>query len=136
MSGSRKLEKIRRDIVSLAYRGLDSATLRHETVRYLRQGMAIDSFWIATADPATFLFTSAVKEEIPGSAIPCFVSNELLQGDINKFRMLARRRGTPVDTLYGATRHRPEASRRFREILAPLGLGDELRAVFRTAGVP
>lgn len=133
---TRATSRVRREIVRLAHAGLDSSTLRLETIRHLRQAMPIDSFWMATADPATFLFTSAVKEEIPGPMIPHFIANELLQDDVNKFRNLAHLPGAPVNTLYAATRHRPEASRRFREILTPLGLGDELRAVFRSGGIP
>jgi len=61
--------------------------------------MPIDAFWVATADPATWLFTSAVKEAIPDTAVPCFVENEFLQDDVNKFRMLAANHGTPVNSL-------------------------------------
>ncbi len=136
MTGKDARAAVRRDILRLAYRGLDSRTLRLEIVRHLRRAMPIDSFWMATADPATFLFTSAVQEEIPGSAIPHFLSNELLEDDVNKFRLLALSPAAPAETLYRATREQPESSRRFREILRPLGFGDELRAVFRSGGVP
>jgi DNA-binding CsgD family transcriptional regulator len=136
MGSSLTTARIRRDVLRLAYRGLDSRTLRLETIRRLRHAMPIDAFWMATADPATFLFASAVKEEIPAPAIPQFVANELLQDDVNKFRALACLHGPPTNTLYTATQHRPEASRRFREVLMPLGFGDELRAVFRSGGVP
>ena len=89
----------------LAHSGLDSQTLRRRALHQLRQIMPIDAFWVATADPATWLFTSAVKEAIPEQAVPRFVENEFLQDDVNKFRVLAASRGAPVNSLYRATQN-------------------------------
>jgi DNA-binding CsgD family transcriptional regulator len=100
----------------------------------LRKVIPVDAFWVATADPATRLFTSAVKEAIPDTAVPRFVQNEFLEDDFNKFRVLAMSTGAPVSSLYRASENRPETSRRYREILTPLGFGDELRAAFRAGG--
>ena len=130
--GSAEIEaRIHSEFRRLARSGLDSQTLRRRALHQLRQIMPIDAFWVATADPATWLFTSAVKEAIPEQAVPRFVENEFLQDDVNKFRVLAASRGAPVNSLYRATQNRPETSLRFRDILTPLGFGDELRAVFR-----
>jgi len=57
------------DIVRLCHAGLDSRTLRVETLRLLRRVIPVDSFWFATADPATLLFTSSVMEDIPRSTL-------------------------------------------------------------------
>src|SRR5262249_16125586 len=126
--------RVYREIVRLAHSGLDARELRLKTMHRLRDAMPIASFWVATADPATLLFTSAVKEAIPDAAIPRFVDNEFLQDDVNRFRVLAAAPGGAVKSLYQATENRPESSRRYREILAPIGFGDELRAAFRTDG--
>ena len=134
MAGSNAETRAYHEIVRLAHSGLDSYALRLEVMRRLRKVIPVDAFWIATADPATLLFTSAVKEAIPDAAVPRFVENEFLEDDVNKFRVLAMRTGAPVGSLYRSTENRPEASRRYREILSPLGLGDELRAAFRTGG--
>jgi hypothetical protein len=134
MAGTGIEARIRREFVRLVRSGLDSRTLRLQALHQLRRIIPIDAFWAATADPATWLFTSAVKEAIPDTAVPRFVENEFLQDDVNKFRVLAASRGAPVNSLYLATENRPETSRRFCEILTPLGFGDELRAVFRTRG--
>jgi hypothetical protein len=75
----------RRDIVRLCHSGLDSLSLRCEAMRRLRQVLPIESFWFATADPATLLFTGSLVEEIPEEATPLFVANEFLQNDVNKF---------------------------------------------------
>ena len=134
MVGGKIEARAHSEFLCLAHSGLDSRALRIQALHRLRQMMPIDAFWVATADPATWLLTSAVKEAIPDTAVPCFVENEFLQDDVNKFRILAANHGTPVNSLYRATENRPETSRRFREILRPLGFGDELRAVFRTGG--
>ena len=132
MPGQQAYTAIARDIQRLAHRGLDAPALRLEAVRHLRRAMPIDSFWFATADPESYLFTSSVKQEIPDGAVPHFVTNEFLQDDVGKFRLIAAQVGEPVETLYRATGDRPERSRRYREILAPMGFGDEMRAVCRT----
>jgi DNA-binding CsgD family transcriptional regulator len=122
-----------RDIVRLSYGGLDSTTLRLEAIRHLRRAVPIDSFWFATSDPATLLFTGSVVEEIPEDVTPAFIVNEFLQDDVNKWVDLARS-DSPVNSLYSATGGKPDTSIRYREILAPLGFGDELRAALLDGG--
>jgi len=134
MAGSHAEARVYREIVRLTHSGLDSPTLRLEVMHRLRKVMPVDTFWVATADPGTLLFTSAVEETIPDIAVPRFVANEFLEDDFNKFRVLATSSGPPVSSLYRATQNRPETSRRYREILTPLGFGDELRAAFRAGG--
>ncbi len=119
-----------REIVRLCHAGLDSHTLRVEALRRLRAVVPVDALFCATVDPATLLFTGSVVEAIPEHATPAFLANEFLQDDVNKFVHLARA-GRPVQGLYEATRGEPDRSPRYREILAPLGLGDELRAALR-----
>ena len=84
-----------------------------------------------TADPATLLYTSAVRAGMPGGLTAAFLDNEFSTPDVNKFRTLAAASAT-VATLDRATRGNWPASARFREIMRPAGLGDELRAVFKT----
>ncbi len=127
MKTARRVEE---DIVSLCHRGLDSKTLRIEAVRLLRDAIPIDAFWFATADPATLLFTSSVVEAIPEDATAAFVANEFQQDDRNKWTDLARAQ-RPVRSLFSATGEAPWTSQRYRDVLVPLGLGDELRAVLR-----
>jgi DNA-binding CsgD family transcriptional regulator len=74
-----------------------------------------------------------VRDGFPPQATPRFVENEFLEDDVNKFARLARG-PQPVSSLEVATRGELERSPRYREILAPLGLGDELRAALRTGG--
>ena len=123
----------RQDIVRLCHSGLDSLALRAEAMRRLRRVLPVESFWFATADPATLLFTGSLVDAIPEKATPLFVANEFLQDDVNKWTQLASDR-VPVNSLYLATEGRPENSTRYRDICLPLGFGDELRAAMRSDG--
>jgi DNA-binding CsgD family transcriptional regulator len=125
--------RARREILRLCHAGLDSRAVRLAIVKALRTVTPIDSFWAATVDPTTLLFTGSVIEGIPEYATPAFLANEFLQDDENKFVALARG-GAPVGSLYQATGGGPGKSARYREILAPLGLGDELRAALLSDG--
>src|ERR1051326_4724308 len=120
-------ERTERELVRLSQAGLDARSFAVEAVQRLRAAIPVDAFFWSTADPATLLFTGPMVDEIPEQATQQFLTNEFLQDDVNKFFELARRRD-PVDSLYQATTGQPERSARYREILAPIGFGDELRA--------
>ena len=127
----RRAEYVRREIIRLCHAGLDSHTLRVETLKQLHKVIPIDVSFFATADPATLLFTGAVQDEILGHVTPQFLENEFLRDDVNKFVWLARNT-PPIGGLVQATGQVLERSPRSREILTPLGLGDELRAALIT----
>ena len=127
MNESRSAERVRQEIVRLSHAGLDSRTFRVESVRRLRRLIPVDASFFATADPATLLFTSAVVDDVLAQATSQFVENEFLKDDSVKFASLARGR-SPVDSLGVATEGELVRSPRYREILAPMDLGDELRA--------
>ena len=123
--------RTRQHIVRLCHAGLDARTLRLEILRSLRKVMPVDAAFFATLDPATLLFTDALTEGVLQDAAFSFLENEFLHDDVNKFVTLARSQ-IPVHTLARATARDLEDSPRYREILAPRALGDELRAVLRT----
>jgi DNA-binding CsgD family transcriptional regulator len=113
--------------------GLDADELRAAVLPRLRKAVPVDALWWATADPATLLFTRSYREELPEDSGPYFVENEFLHADVNKWTDLARD-PAGVRTLMEATGGDPARSDRYRDIFAPLGLQDELRAVLRTQG--
>jgi DNA-binding CsgD family transcriptional regulator len=123
----RSAERVRQEIVRRSHAGLDSRTFRVESVRRLRRLIPVDASFFATADPATLLFTSAVVDDVLAQATSQFVENEFLIDDSVKFASLTRGR-SPVDSLGAATEGELVRSPRYREILAPMDLGDELRA--------
>src|ERR687890_664377 len=120
MDRGRSAERVRQEIVRLSHVGI-------EAVKQLRKAIPTDVSFFATADPATLLFTSAVRDEVLAQATPQFLEREFLKDDPVKFARLARGR-SPVESLGMATKGELARSERYREMLAPMDLGDELRA--------
>ncbi|MCU1456336.1 MAG: LuxR family transcriptional regulator [Actinomycetia bacterium] len=120
-------------MAELARRGLDAAAFQAQGLDRLRSIVSIDAVFFATVDPATVLFTSAIAEEPLRAATPLFLDNEFARADVNKFAALA---SSPerVGSLDHATRGKRAESPRYREVLAPLGLGDELRVALVSGG--
>src|SRR5215210_2798136 len=127
MDRGRSAERVRREVVRLSHAGLDSRTFRIEAVKQLRKAIPTDVSFFATADPATLLFTSAVRDDVLARATSQFLEREFLKDDPVKFTSLARAT-SPVDSLGMATKGELAHSARYQEILAPMDLGDELRA--------
>jgi DNA-binding CsgD family transcriptional regulator len=130
---ARVAERVARGFSERCYAGLDALSLQNQFLDALQRVVPFDAAFSATVDPATLLFTGAVLREIPSEAVPRFLANEFLADDVNKFRSLATAR-SPVDWLDRITGRHRVTSTRYRDIMAPLGLGDELRAVFRAGG--
>jgi DNA-binding CsgD family transcriptional regulator len=95
--------------------------------------MTIDAAFVATVDPATLLFTSAVADEPLVALADVFLANEIAGADVNSFASLGSG-ASSVATLDRATAGDRRASPRYRDILAPAGLGDELRVALRAEG--
>jgi DNA-binding CsgD family transcriptional regulator len=111
----------------------DAAALHQQVLRSLRRLMTVDAAFFATADPGTLLFTGAWSEAPLATAAGSFLRNELDGADVNRFSALATS-AVPVASLDGATGCDRWASSRYREIMRPLGLGDELRAALVADG--
>ncbi|MFF0410198.1 LuxR C-terminal-related transcriptional regulator [Kitasatospora sp. NPDC004745] len=119
------------DIERRCRSGLDADALGTEALGRLRRVVPAEAALFATVDPVTLLFTSATAEDPLGPATALFLDNEFGRADVNKFAGLARAKD-PVGSLDRATRGNRADSARYREIMAPLGLGDELRAALVT----
>jgi DNA-binding CsgD family transcriptional regulator len=116
-----------REVVRLCHSGLDAAGIRSRVLRALRRSIPVDAAFLATADPETLLFTGAWADEPLNTATALFLDNEFGAEDVNKFTALATSTRS-VASLDDATRGERHSSPRYREIMRPLGLGDELRA--------
>jgi DNA-binding NarL/FixJ family response regulator len=122
----------RLEIIRLCHSALDSQTLRSELLKRLRTVIPFDYAYFSTTDPATQLNTSSVLvEEPPDWCIGVFLENEFLQADFNKFSAMLRDH-QPVGILSEATGHELHRSQRYREMLTPMAMADELRAIFIT----
>jgi DNA-binding CsgD family transcriptional regulator len=131
MAGRPGVQGAMASIVDVCHRGYPPERLKAEVMLRLQRVVPVDALWWATSDPATVLFTQAYREGIPDRLIPAFVDNEFLGKDVNRWIELARD-PVGVRTMAGATSGELGASARFRDLLQPIGLGDELRAVLRT----
>lgn len=121
------------ELVRACHSGLAGEDLRRAVLAGLRNLMPIDAAFYATADPETLLFTGAWPEEPLLAAAHLFLENEFGHEDVNKFASLATA-ARHVNSLDAATRAVRGASPRYREIMGPLGLGDELRAALVADG--
>ena len=128
-----QVERAVQDVVRLSHAGLESTSFQHEVLRVIKRIIPIDAAFFATTDPATLLFTSVIADDVLLRQTPLFLQNEFLQDDTNKFVDLTRRRDH-VRSLHDGTRGDLEASWRYREILEPVALGDELRAALMDDG--
>jgi DNA-binding CsgD family transcriptional regulator len=118
-------------LIGRCYAGLDAASLRDEVLRRLRRIMTVDAAFFGTVDPQTLLFTSGAADDPLRAATSLFLENEYGRADVNKFVALAEA-AEPVSSLDRATRGQRAGSARYREVMSPLGLGDELRAALIT----
>lgn len=114
-------------LVRRCYAGLDAEGLRSEIAAGLRRVLAVDAAFVATVDPVTLLMTGVRADDPLAAEAFRFLDNELSSADVNTFAGLARS-SDHVQTLDRATLGDRTSSARYTEIMAPLGLGDEMRA--------
>lgn len=134
MKSATNAHQISSEIIRLCHSGLDSHTLRLKVLKQLQTVITSDYIFFGTTDPTTMLHTSSVMDPTPNWAMLQFLENEFVQDDFNKFRFLVDSR-RPVGILSEITQNKLHNSYRYRNILAPMTLGDEMRAVFVTGGV-
>ncbi|MBV8994941.1 MAG: helix-turn-helix transcriptional regulator [Pseudonocardiales bacterium] len=129
-----RARRIRQEIQYACHRGLDSLALAHEVRRLVGTVVPFDlSCWHPT-DPSTGLLAGGIFE-IPPTLTARLSEIEFFENDFNSLAELAGRR-RPVGILRDETSGQPQRSARYREILRPLGLEEELRAVFVTHSGP
>jgi hypothetical protein len=124
----RKAQRVIRACYSI---GEDLREIRTCLLQTLRQVVPFDAAFVAGSDPETLLFTSAFADDILEQSRSLFLDSEFdAHPDVNRFVDLARARD-PVASQDYATGGERAASSRWREIMGPLGMGDELRAALR-----
>src|SRR5258708_3409193 len=124
------VESTRLEMIQLCHSALDSRTLRIELLHHLQKVVPFSYAYFSTTDPATQFCTSSVLAENPPSwFMALFLENEFMQTDFNKFSDMLRNH-QKVSILSEATRHELHQSQRYREMLAPIKMEDELRVVF------
>lgn len=122
-------ERVRRDIVRLAHRGLGVSEFAEAAARSLRGALPFEGICLLTIDPATLLPTGEyVENGLPAGLVPRLTEIELREPDVNKFAALNRATSAAA-SLSGVTHGELDRSLRQRELRHPSGFGDELRSV-------
>jgi DNA-binding CsgD family transcriptional regulator len=132
--GSSGRDRVAAEIQRMSAVGLDLASFRADALRSLRSSVSIDAAFFASVDPTTLLFTSAMAEAPLADVTAQFLDNEYGRDDVNKFARLAAS-ADQLGSLDRATHGDRTTSARYREILAPLGLGDEVRVALVAGGL-
>ncbi|HEX6393283.1 MAG TPA: GAF domain-containing protein [Acidimicrobiales bacterium] len=117
----------------LASAGLSVDEFRAASLSTLRRSVTIDAAFYATVDDATMVMTSALSEHPLLDAAARFLDNEYGVADVNKFTDVADLTNG-VASLDQVTRGDRRFSPRYRDVMAPIGLGDEVRVVLRSRG--
>ncbi|WTW98071.1 LuxR C-terminal-related transcriptional regulator [Streptomycetaceae bacterium NBC_01309] len=115
--------------------GTGTADVVGVAARRLLKVVPADMWCAVLLDPSTLLDTGGVHEEgFPEHVMPrLFEIEHVEHDDVDNLRALTRR-PTPVSSLRVSTEDRLETSKYYRDILKPLGLGDELRVLLRERG--
>ena len=130
MKSETSADRTKLEIIRLCHSAMDSRTLRLELLQRLKRVIPFECSFFSTTDPATLLFTSSLLDfSLPTWARVRLIENEYLQDDVNKFLDLLKN-DVPVGVLSELTQGELNRSQRYRDILTPLDLGDEMRATF------
>jgi hypothetical protein len=116
-----------RAIVDAALSAEDSRAFRADLRPLLHVYVAFDAYCVNTCDPVTRAITSSVGDGLTARDARKLFALERTGGDLNSLADLAPD-GPVAVTLAAVTNGKPLRSRRMREIFAPLGFCDELRA--------
>src|SRR4051812_45176929 len=129
-------ERIRNDLSRLADRGRGVRDFSLEAARIIRRAVPFDGVCVLTLDPVARVPTGEVVEGgLPDGARTRMAEIEFADIDVNTFAGLLRSR-CPAATLSEATGGELDRSVRQREVRAPSGFGDELRAVLVEGSIP
>jgi DNA-binding CsgD family transcriptional regulator len=123
------LDRPRRSVSRLCRAGLGTSELLERLAAAIKEAVAYDAICIGATDPATVTFTTAFGIGLGDKEASGFFENEYSQEDYAKYAVVASRR-PPVAVLSIETGGNLVRSRRYREMLRPIGLENELRACF------
>ncbi|WP_103354587.1 helix-turn-helix transcriptional regulator [Amycolatopsis sp. CA-128772] len=130
-----RAEAVRRDVAALAAAGLGVAELHAAAIELVERVVPADLTCWASLDPDTAVISSMTsgRARVPGAYEPLLATCEYDGAQPHTFAELARR-PVPVARLSDLPRRVVERSGRFADVWRPLGLGHELRVVFRVDG--
>ncbi|HEY3469135.1 MAG TPA: helix-turn-helix transcriptional regulator [Amycolatopsis sp.] len=131
-----RAQGVRRDVAALATAGLGVAELHAAAIELVDRVVPAELTCWASLDPDTAVISSMTsgRARIPGEYEPLLATYEYDGAQPHTFAELAAR-PVPVARLWDLPRRDAERSGRLNEVWRPLGLGHELRAVFRVDGM-
>lgn len=122
-------------VVRACYSAGDDLDALHDRLLHtLRQVVPFDAAFMAAADPDTLLFTRVFADDALLESARRFLDNEFgAAHDVNRFVDLAHA-SDPLASLDQVARGERGDSARWRDIMGPLGMGDEMRVALRVDG--
>lgn len=127
------MSKLQKRLEQLARRAPDVHAFRQEALAALKEAVPFDAACCTSVDPITLLSTGAMTDDGIEAIHKELFELEYGEEDYNSHEALAY--GEPhAGTLRMATGGMPELSPRYRSVLEPAGLGDELRAALTAGG--
>lgn len=120
-------------LVEVADRATDVGSVMNAVTDAVRNWVGVGPVFLATADPVSGGFSGTFTVDIPADAAAMFFEIEASGRDVASFQAAAE---TPAGllSLSAATDGHLERSERWREVMAPLNWGDEVRAAVRAHG--
>jgi len=118
-------------IVRLCGQGLPGDDLFTRVSGQLSKAVTFRTAGWLRLDPKTLLPMPGLLLQADHDRVGRIIHNEYFEQDVVKFRELARAR-VPAQSLWQATGGQLDQSTRYRNILADLGNGDDVRVVFRS----
>ncbi|MGW3967102.1 helix-turn-helix transcriptional regulator [Amycolatopsis sp. NPDC005003] len=130
-----RAQGVRREVAALATAGRGVAELHAAAIELVDRVVPAELTCWASLDPDTAVISSMTsgRARIPGEYEPLLATYEYDGAQPHTFAELAER-SVPVARLSDLPRRVAERSGRLAEVWRPLGLGHELRVVFRVDG--
>lgn len=132
MGNALQFDRVVAEVKRLCYAGLDSYRLRTEAMHALRPLLPFDLCCFDTVDPSTGLVTTTVQEGVTSRQIErTYLERVYFEDSLPDFQSMLQH-SVPVACLSERTGGRLEQALRHQLLYKPLGLGDEIRAVFKS----
>lgn len=124
------LQRLSCELAALSSAGLSADQFRREAAARICHVIPVDAYCFSNADPDSLVLTAVDVVNGDRSLARVFYDNEYGQPDFAKHHQLAWSKRA-VRVLHLETCAEPERSRRYRELVRPMGLEYELRAAAR-----
>ncbi|WP_138754771.1 helix-turn-helix transcriptional regulator [Paenibacillus sinopodophylli] len=125
------IEAFKRNLDTLVHHSQSARHYREAIMPFIREAVPFAAACCTSVDPITLLSTGSSTDDAIEAIHHRLFEYEYGHGheDFNSYERLIHA-PLPVGSLYAATDGQLLLSGRYREVLAPAGFGDELRAVF------